>query len=163
MLQHGYVIGIVTIRPQNTYEDGIPKQLVKHSIDDYYKPEMAYLGPDEIKNYEIYSDNSDNKDDEMFGVRNYGDDLRYIPNRVTGQMRATAQYSQNYKTYSIHYTQRPLNNEEFIKQRQQAIDKTLVSPESTTHMHQFTFQCMVDIMMTRNLPQNANADELIRL
>ena len=79
--QHGYLFGIVTIRPYNTYENGIPKQLVKNSIDDYYKPEMAYLGPDEVKNYEIYSDKSDGKDDKMFGVRNYGDDLRFIPNR----------------------------------------------------------------------------------
>ena len=64
--QHGYLFGIVTIRPYNTYENGIPKQLVKNSIDDYYKPEMAYLGPDEVKNYEIYSDKSDGKDDLMF-------------------------------------------------------------------------------------------------
>ena len=161
--QHGYLFGIVTIRPQNTYEDGIPKQLVKHSIDDYYKPEYAYLGAEEVKNYEIYSDASDNKDDLMFGIRNYGDDLRYIPNRITGQMRATSQYSQNFKTYSIHYNSRPLNNSNFIRQDQTAIDKTLVNPESVTHMHQFTFQCQLDIKMTRNLPANGNIDELIRL
>ena len=159
--QHGYLFGIVTIRPYNTYENGIPKQLVKNSIDDYYKPEMAYLGPDEVKNYEIYSDKSDGKDDQIFGVRNYGDDLRYIPNRVTGGMRTNATFSQAYKTYSINYSSRPLNNEEFIKQSQLQVDKTLI--EDSTKQDQFIFQAQLNIKMTRNLPKNPQAEQLIRL
>ena len=159
--QHGYLFGIVTIRPYNTYENGIPKQLVKNSIYDYYKPEMAYLGPDEIKNYEIYSDASDNKDDEMFGVRNYGDDLRYIPNRVTGGMRTNATYSQAFKTYSINYSTRPLNNEDFIKQSEKQVDKTLTT--ESTSMDQFIFQAQLIIKMTRNIPSNPQAEQLIRL
>lgn len=159
--QHGYLFGIVTIRPYNTYENGIPKQLVKNSIDDYYKPEMAYLGPDEVKNYEIYSDKSDGKDDKMFGVRNYGDDLRFIPNRVTGGMRTNATYSQAHKTYSINYSTRPLNNEEFIKQSQLQVDKTLT--EDSTKQDQFIFQAQLNIKMTRNLPKNPQAEQLIRL
>lgn len=159
--QHGYLFGIVTIRPYNTYENGIPKQLVKNSIDDYYKPEMAYLGPDEIKNYEIYSDSSDGRDDDMFGVRNYGDDLRYIPNRVTGGMRTNATYSQAYKTYSINYGTRPLNNEEFIKQSEKQVDKTLTT--ESTKMDQFIFQAQLNIKMTRNIPKNPQAEQIIRL
>lgn len=159
--QHGYLFGIVTIRPYNTYENGIPKQLVKNSIDDYYKPEMGYLGPDEIKNYEIYSDSSDGKDDEMFGVRNYGDELRFIPNRVTGGMRTNATYSQAYKTYSINYSKRPLNNEEFIKQSEKQVDKTLT--EESTTMDQFIFQAQLIIKMTRNIPKNPQAEQIIRL
>lgn len=159
--QHGYLFGIVTIRPYNTYENGIPKQLVKNSIDDYYKPEMAYLGPDEIKNYEIYSDSTDGKDDEMFGVRNYGDELRFIPNRVTGGMRTNATYSQAFKTYSINYSKRPLNNEEFIKQSEKQVDKTLT--EESTTMDQFIFQAQLIIKMTRNIPKNPQAEQIIRL
>lgn len=159
--QHGYLFGIVTIRPYNTYENGIPKQLVKNSINDFYKPEMGYLGPDEIKNYEIYSDSSDGKDDEMFGVRNYGDDLRFIPNRVTGGMRTNATFSQAYKTYSINYSKRPLNNEEFIKQSEKQVDKTLT--EESTTMDQFIFQAQLIIKMTRNIPKNPQAEQLIRL
>ena len=159
--QHGYLFGIVTIRPYNTYENGIPKQLVKQTIDDYYKPEMSYLGPDKIYNYEIYSDASDGKDDEMFGVRNYGDDLRCIPNRVTGQMRTNSQFSQAYKTYSINYEERPLNNEDFILQSQKQVDKTLTV--DSTKMHQFVFQAKLNLKMVRNLPKNPNAEQLIRI
>ncbi len=158
--QHGYLFGIVTIRPQNTYENGIHKSLVKKTIDDMYTPEMAYFGPDIVRNYEIYSDSADNKDDEMFGVRNYGDELRYIPNKVTGQMRTNSQYSQAYKTYSINYEQRPLNNEEFILSSKKQIDKTL--KDDTLTMNQFTFQAQLEIDIVRNIPKNANAEMLIR-
>ena len=159
--QHGYLFGIVTIRPYNTYENGIPRQLVKQTIDDYYKPEMAYLGPDKIYNYEIYSDKNDGKDDDMFGVRNYGDDLRFIPNRVTGQMRTNANYSQAYKTYSINYGNRPLNNEDFIVQSEKQVDKTLIV--DSTVKDQFTFQAKLRLRMVRNLPQNPQAEQLIRI
>lgn len=158
--QHGYLFGIVTIRPQNTYENGIHKSLVKKTIDDMYTPEMAFFGPDIVRNYEIYSDSSDNKDDEMFGVRNYGDELRYIPNKVTGQMRTNSQYSQAYKTYSINYEQRPLNNEQFILSSKKQIDKTLKDETST--INQFTFQAQLEIDIVRNIPKNANAEMLIR-
>ena len=159
--QHGYLFGIVTIRPYNTYENGIPKGLVKKTIDDFYKPEMAYFGPDIVRNYEIYSDASDGKDEEMFGVRNYGDDLRFIPNKVTGQMRTNSNFSQAYKTYSINYEERPLNNEDFITQGVEQVDKTLT--HDSAEMHQFTFQAQVNIKMVRNIPKNPQAEQLRRL
>lgn len=159
--QHGYLFGIVTIRPQNTYENGIDKSLVKKSIKDFYMPEMAYLGPDQIKNYEIYSDATDNKDDNMFGVRNYGDDLRFIPNKVTGQMRTNATFSQAFKTYSVNYESRPKNNKDFILSSVKQVDKTLT--KDSAQVDQFVFQCCINLKMTRNLPKNANADWLIRL
>lgn len=159
--QHGYLFGIVTIRPQNTYENGIHKSLVKKTIDDFYTPEMAYFGPDIVKNYEIYSDASDGKDDDMFGVRNYGDELRYIPNKVTGQMRTNSQFSQAFKTYSINYATRPLNNEEFILSSKNQVDKTLKDNENL-QINQFTFQAQIEIDIVRNIPKNPNAEMLIR-
>lgn len=159
--QHGYLFGIVTIRPQNTYENGIHKSLVKKTIDDFFTPEMAYFGPDIVKNYEIYSDATDGKDDDMFGVRNYGDELRYIPNKVTGQMRTNSEFSQAFKTYSINYEKRPLNNEEFILSSKNQVDKTLKNNENLK-INQFTFQAQIEIDIVRNIPKNANAEMLIR-
>lgn len=159
--QHGYLFGIVTIRPQNTYENGIDKSLVKKSIKDFFMPEMAYLGPDQIKNFEIYSDKSDGKDDNMFGVRNYGDDLRFIPNKVSGQMRTNATFSQAYKTYSVNYESRPNNNQDFILSSVKQVDKTLT--KDSAQIDQFVFQCCINLKMTRNLPKNANADWLLKL
>ena len=76
-------------------------------------------------------------------------------------MRTNATYSQAYKTYSINYSTRPLNNEEFIKQSQLQVDKTLT--EDSTIQDQFIFQAQLNIKMTRNLPKNPQAEQLIRL
>lgn len=163
--QHGWLFGITTIRPLNTYQQGIDKQMVLASVDDFYKPEMAHLGPDIVYNYEIYSDNSDNKDNEMFGVRNYGDYLRYMPNKVSGQIRKNSPFSQDYKTYANWFTARPVNNTAFIKADEAQVDKTLITVENEqkVKMHQFTFQIQLDIWIRQNLPKNGNGSTILRI
>lgn len=163
--QHGWLFGITTIRPLNTYQQGIDKQMVLASVDDFYKPEMAHLGPDIVYNYEIYSDNSDNKDDDMFGVRNYGDHLRYMPNKVSGQIRKNSPFSQDYKTYANWFTARPVNNSAFIKADEKQVDKTLINVENEQQvkMHQFTFQIQLDIWIRQNLPKNGNGSTILRI
>lgn len=163
--QHGWLFGITTIRPLNTYQQGIDKQMILASVDDFYKPEMAHLGPDIVHNYEIYSDSSDNKDDEMFGVRNYGDYLRYMPNKVSGQIRRNSPFSQDYKTYANWFSSRPVNNTAFIKADEAQVDKTLINVqnEQNVKMHQFTFQIQLDIWIRQNLPRNGNGSTILRI
>ena len=163
--QHGWLFGITTIRPLNTYQQGIDKQMILASVDDFYKPEMAHLGPDIVYNYEIYSDTSDNKDDNMFGVRNYGDHLRYMPNKVSGQIRKNSPFSQDYKTYANWFTARPVNNTAFIKADEAQVDKTLITVENEqqVRMHQFTFQIQLDIWIRQNLPRNGNGSTILRI
>ena len=126
---------------------------------------MAHLGPDIVYNYEIYSDNSDNKDDDMFGVRNYGDHLRYMPNKVSGQIRKNSPFSQDYKTYANWFTARPVNNTAFIKADEKQVDKTLITVENEQQvkMHQFTFQIQLDIWIRQNLPKNGNGSTILRI
>jgi len=163
--QHGWLFGITTIRPLNTYQQGIDKQMILASVDDFYKPEMAHLGPDIVHNYEIYSDSSDNKDDDMFGVRNYGDYLRYMPNKVSGQIRKNSPFSQDYKTYANWFNSRPVNNTAFIKADEAQVDKTLINVQNAQNvkMHQFTFQIQLDIWIRQNLPRNGNGSTILRI
>lgn len=163
--QHGWLFGITTIRPLNTYQQGIERQMILKSVDDFYKPEMSHLGPDIVYNYEIYSDSSDGKDDIMFGVRNYGDYLRYLPNKVSGQIRKNSNFSQDYKTYANWFNTRPVNNVDFIKADEKQVDKTLITieNESKEKMHQFTFQIQLDIWIRQNLPKNGNGSTILKI
>ena len=161
--QHGWLFGITTIRPLNTYQQGIDKQLILKSLDDFYKPEMAHLGPDKVSNYEIYSDGTE-EDDEMFGVRNYGDYLRFMPNKVSGQIRKNSDFSQDYKTYALYFNERPINNVEFIKADETQVDKTIIPVEENGEkQHQFTFQIQFDIWIRQNLPRNGNGSTILRI
>lgn len=161
--QHGWLFGITTIRPLNTYQQGIERQHILKSLNDLYKPEMAFLGPEPVYNYEIYSDGTPD-DDIMFGVRNYGDYLRYLPNKVSGQIRKNSNFSQDYKTYALYFNERPLNNVEFIKADESQVDKTLIDiEENGEKQNQFTFQIQLDIWIRQNLPANGNGSTTLRI
>ena len=161
--QHGWLFGITTIRPLNTYQQGIERQHILKSLNDLYKPEMAFLGPEPVYNYEIYSDGTPD-DDVMFGVRNYGDYLRYLPNKVSGQIRKNSNFSQDYKTYALYFNKRPLNNVEFIKSDKTQVDKTLIDiEENGEKQNQFTFQIQLDIWIRQNLPANGNGSTILRI
>lgn len=163
--QHSWVFGITCIRPLNTYQQGIDRQYILKSKDDFFKPEFSFLGPDIVYNYEIYSDGTAD-DDKMFGVRNYGDYLRFMPNKVSGQIRKNSDFSQDYKTYALYFNERPINNVDFIKSEEQQVDKTLldiIDEDTQEKQHQFTFQIQMDIWIRQNLPKNGNGSTILRI
>jgi hypothetical protein len=52
--EHGYVIGILSVIPRTAYQDGIPRHLRYFDKFDYYIPEFASIGEEEIKDEELY-------------------------------------------------------------------------------------------------------------
>nr|UCS96112.1 MAG: major capsid protein [Microviridae sp.] len=52
--EHGYVIGIMSILPRTSYQQGLPRHFCKFDKYDYFWPEFAHLGEQEIKQSEIY-------------------------------------------------------------------------------------------------------------
>lgn len=54
--EHGYLIGIMSIMPKAAYMQGMPRIYRKTDRLDYYWPQFAHLGEQEIKNEEIYYD-----------------------------------------------------------------------------------------------------------
>lgn len=54
--EHGYVIGIMSVMPRTAYSQGLDKHWTKFSNFDYFWPEFAQLGEQEIKTSELYLD-----------------------------------------------------------------------------------------------------------
>lgn len=52
--EHGYIIGIMSIMPEAAYMQGMPRLFSKFDRLDYYWPQFAHLGEQEIKNKELY-------------------------------------------------------------------------------------------------------------
>lgn len=52
--EHGFIIGIMSIRPQSAYSQGIPKLFSKFDKFDYFYPQFSNIGEQEIKNKEVY-------------------------------------------------------------------------------------------------------------
>lgn len=52
--EHGYIIGIMSILPRTAYQQGIPRKFTKFDKFDYFWPEFANIGEQEIKLQELY-------------------------------------------------------------------------------------------------------------
>jgi hypothetical protein len=112
--EHGYIIGISTVVPRSGYDQGIPRMFKKDDIFDFYHPDFAQLGDQEILNDEIYvSDNSDtNKpDDSRFGYQQRYGEYKYAMDKTNGEFRT----SLNYWHMNRIFDSKPALNSDFIE------------------------------------------------
>lgn len=83
--EHGVIIGLVSIRPEPVYTQGIDKEWLKRSRLDFYTPELADVGMQEIMQQEIFA-TADNAS-IIFGYTEKYQEYRYMPPKVTGEFR----------------------------------------------------------------------------
>ena len=77
------------IVPQGIYQtsQGVNRQWLRNDKYDYYNPAFANIGLQEIKNCEIYATGNNDVDHKPFGYTMVFDELRYLPDVVTSDMR----------------------------------------------------------------------------
>lgn len=84
----GILMGIMSIIPKPAYQQGIPRQWLHRDKFDFYWPEFAHLGEQEIKNEELYHDYTGQFDnDGVFGYAPRYSEYKYIPSSVHGDFR----------------------------------------------------------------------------
>ena len=88
-VEHGYVIGLVSVRADLTYQQGLRKLWSRRTRYDFYFPAFAMLGEQAVLNKEIYFDGSAN-DDGVFGYQERWAEYRYSPSQISGLFRSTA-------------------------------------------------------------------------
>lgn len=71
--EHGYVIGIVSVMPKTSYQQGIPRHFSKKDKFDYFWPEFEHIGEQAILNKELFA--KDVSQDEEWNEQTFG----YIP------------------------------------------------------------------------------------
>ncbi len=86
--EHGYIIGLVNVRADLSYQQGLNRMWSRRQRLDYYFPALAHLGEQAILNKEIYAQGTD-ADDKVFGYQERYAELRYYPSQITGKMRST--------------------------------------------------------------------------
>lgn len=87
--EHGFVIGLVNVRADLTYQQGQRKMWSRNTRYDFYFPAFAMLGEQAVLNREIYSDGSAN-DALVFGYQERWAEYRYSPSQVSGLFRSTS-------------------------------------------------------------------------
>lgn len=91
--EHCIIIGLMNLRADVTYQQGLHRMWSRRTKYDYYWPSFANLGEQVVKNKELYAvsevDSSTTaQNDAVFGYQERFAEYRYKPNMITGYMRS---------------------------------------------------------------------------
>ena len=114
-VEHGHVIGLVSVRADLTYQQGLRKLWSRSTRYDYYFPVFATLGEQAILNKEIYVTGNSTQDNSVFGYQERWAEYRYNPSQITGLFRSTSAGTIDPWHYSQKFTSLPTLNSTFIQ------------------------------------------------
>jgi len=87
--EHGYIIGIMSVLPRTAYQQGLDRTFFKFDKFDYYWPEFANLGEQEVHNKELYYDYQDTSayNDKTFGYQSRYSEYKFKNSTVHGAFK----------------------------------------------------------------------------
>lgn len=147
--EHGYIIGLVNVRADLTYQQGLPKMWSRETRYDFYFPVFAHLGEQAILNKEIYVTGT-STDDDVFGYQERWAEYRYKPSQITGLFKSTSAGTIDPWHYAQKFTSLPTLNATFI-QETPPIDRT-TAVGSAANGQQFLMDAFFDCKMARPMP-----------
>lgn len=112
--EFGYVIGLINVRADLTYQQGVNKMWLRSDVLDFYWPSFAHLGEQAIENIEIYCQGNDD-DKKVFGYQERYAEYRYKPSLITGQFRSTYKEPLDVWHLSQNFATLPTLSDEFIQ------------------------------------------------
>lgn len=125
-MEHGYIIGLISIRADLNYQQGLRKMWSRLTRYDYYMPEFAMLGEQAVLNKEIYCRGT-SQDDGVFGYQERWAEYRYFPTLITGQFRSTYATPLDIWHLAQEFSSLPTLNDTFI-QDNPPVDRIVAVP-----------------------------------
>lgn len=123
--EHGFVIGVMCVRHDHSYQQGLERFWSRSDRLDYYFPQFANLGEQPVKKKEIVLTGTAT-DDETFGYQEAWADYRMKPNRVSGKMRSNAEGTLDFWHYADNYDTVPTLSQEWMNESKEEIARTLI-------------------------------------
>lgn len=144
--EHSIIIGLVNVRADLTYQQGIPRMFSRKTRYDFYWPALANIGEQAILNKEIYAQGT-SEDDDVFGYQERNAEYRYYPSKITGALRSNHPQSLDVWHLSQEFASLPKLNNEFIEDNPPIERLVAVQDEP-----QFLLDCFFDMRCTRPMP-----------
>jgi hypothetical protein len=111
--EHGIIIGLVSVRADMTYQQGLNKMFSRSTRFDFFWPTLAHLGEQAVLNREIYAQGTA-ADDEVFGYQERFAEYRFKPSLITGKMRSQDPQSLDIWHLAQDFTSLPTLGPDFI-------------------------------------------------
>lgn len=147
--EHGHVIGLVNVRADLTYQQGMRRMWNRQTRYDFYFPAFAMLGEQTILNKEIYCDGSIT-DNQVFGYQERWAEYRYSPSQITALFRSTSAGTLDPWHLAQRFTVLPVLGGTFI-QETPPVSRTL-AVGAAANGAQFIFDSVFTTIAARPLP-----------
>jgi hypothetical protein len=149
-VEHGVVIGLVNVRGDITYSQGLERYWAKQTRYDFYYPVLSQIGEQAVYNYEIWAQgDGDTNDNNVFGYQERYAEYRYKPSRLTGLFGVDAASNLDEWHLSEDFTSLPTLGDTFIQSNTGTpLDRAIAV---STEFH-FIFDAFFDMKCVRPLP-----------
>lgn len=152
--EHGILMGLMVIRQDHTYSQGLDKYWLKRDRFDWYYPVLANIGEVPIYKSEldcrVGSSNTVGEGSGVFGYQEPWYEYRFKPSRCTGYMNPIVANSLNYWTLGDAFSSVPGLNQTFLEEKPDFLDRALAVQSSVTH--QFIYDIYFKAKYARVMP-----------
>lgn len=149
--EHGVVLGIMVARYDHVYCQGLHRDFTRENYFDFYWPVFANIGEQPVYKYEIDATVRANEDRKaVFGYNEAWASYRYMPNRLSGEMRPQVQ--NNFASWHLgdNYSAMPSLSDGWIREDKSNIDRVLAV--TSANANQILADIWFDLKVTRPMP-----------
>lgn len=139
--EHCLVIGLVMVRADLNYQQGLERMFSRRTKYDFYWPTLAHLGEQAVLNKEIYAQGT-SEDDDVFGYQERFAEYRYKPSSVAGAFRSADPTSLDVWHLAQDFASLPVLDATFIEENP-PVDR-VIAVQTEPHMildAHFTYRC----------------------
>lgn len=111
--EHCILLGLVNVRADLTYQQGLNRMFSRKTRYDFYWPSLAHIGEQAVLNKEIYAQGTA-ADDDVFGYQERYGEMRYKPSMITGRFRSNAAQPLDSWHLSQFFSSLPVLGDQFI-------------------------------------------------
>lgn len=90
--EHGYILGIMSVLPRTSYQQGLERLWTRSDRFDYYWPEFANIGEQPVLNKELFITGTPATDNGTFGYQSRYAEFKTGRSSVHGEMRSGLSY-----------------------------------------------------------------------
>lgn len=138
--EHGVLIGLINVRGDITYSQGLERYWTKSTRYDFFYPVLAFIGEQSVLNKEIYYQNT-SADEDVWGYIPRYDEYRYKPSRLSLLMRPDNAASLDVWHLSEEFTSAPSLGASFIQSNTGTpLDRSIAVSSEPHFIGDFYFQ-----------------------
>lgn len=147
--EHGVIVGLVSVRADLTYQQGLRRMWSRSTRYDFYFPAFAHLGEQAVLNKEIYVTGA-STDNDVFGYQERWAEYRYNPSQITGLFKSTSAGTIDQWHLAQRFTSLPTLNSTFIQDTPPV--SRVVAVGAAANGQQFLLDTFFDIKAVRPMP-----------